>query len=228
MLIGIIFARGGSKGIPKKNIRMLGNMTLLERSIKTLAGIQNVDKIYVSSDNEEILELAISNNVNPIARPNALATDESPEFLSWKHAVNHIEADIGIDQFRFLSTPTTCPFKSHDDIKSIIESQRLNQNGISLGIVPAARNPHFNQMLINSDGTLGVVMPLQISGARRQDFPAYWDVTTCAYCCDSNIIKRYSAIDQIPLYGAKVAEFCRFDLDTEEDWNIAEVLQKGM
>lgn len=228
MLIGIIFARGGSKGIPKKNIRMLGDMTLLERSIETLAGAEIVDKIYVSSDNDEILELAISSHVHPIVRPKALATDESPEFLSWKHAVDYIETDVGIGQFTFVSTPTTCPFRTEEDIKSVIATQRLHQNGISLGIVPAARNPHFNQMRKNIDGTLRVVMPLHGSGMRRQDFPIYWDVTTCAYCCDSNIIKSHSAIDKIPLYGAEVSEFCRFDLDTEEDWNIAEALQKGM
>ena len=99
MLIGVVFARGGSKGIPKKNIRLLGKKTLLQRAIETLAEAEIADKIYVSSDNDEILELAISYNAFPIVRPKALATDDSPEFLSWKHAVNYIETDIDISQF---------------------------------------------------------------------------------------------------------------------------------
>lgn len=205
MLIGVVFARGGSKGIPRKNMRVLGKTTLLQRAIETLVQAEVADKIYVSSDNDEILELAISSNALPIVRPRALATDDSPEFLSWQHAVKYIETDVAIRQFTFVSTPTTCPFRTKEDIKSVIASQKSHQNGISLGIVPSARNPHFNQMRKNLDDTLTVVIPRAGNGMRRQDFPTYWDVTTCAYCCDSKIIKSHSTIDQIPLYGAKVA-----------------------
>ena len=228
MLIGVVFARGGSKGIPKKNIRVLGKKTLLQRAIETLAEAEIADRIYVSSDNDEILELAISNRALPIERPKALATDDSPEFLSWQHAVDYIENDINISQFTFVSAPTTCPFRTKEDIKSVIATQKLHQDGISLGIVPSARSPHFNQMRKNVDGTLTVLMPMSGNGVRRQDFPTYWDLTTCAYCCDSSVIKSYSAFDQIPLYGANVSEFCRFDLDTEEDWIIANTMQKGL
>ena len=150
------------------------------------------------------------------------------EFLSWKHAVDYIEADNKISQFTFVSTPTTCPFRTKEDIKTVIANQKTHLNGISLGIVPSARNPHFNQMRKNIDSTLTAIMPLPDSGTRRQDFPIYWDLTTCAYCCDSIIIKRHTALNQIPLYGAEVSEFCRFDLDTEEDWVIADTLQRGI
>ena len=214
--------------MPKKNIRKLGDITLLERAIKTLSRTELVDKIYVSSDDEKILDIAMSSSAVPIVRPRSLATDDSPEFLSWKHAVEYIESDNEINQFTFVSTPTTCPFRTREDIKSVIITQQKHPNGISLGIVPAARSPHFNQMRKNLDETLTPVIPIDTGGMRRQDFPTYWDVTTCAYCCDSNIIKNHSAIDQIPFYGTKVAEFCRFDLDTEEDWKIAQVLQKGI
>ena len=85
-----IFARGGSKGIPKKNILPLAGLPLLVHSINLAKSLKEVDEIFVSTDCEEISEIAKHQNVQVIKRPFELAQDNSPEWLAWQHAIKYV------------------------------------------------------------------------------------------------------------------------------------------
>ena len=86
-----IFARGGSKGVIGKNIRNLGGKPLLAHSIITAQNIDEISRIFVSTDDQDIAEVGIKYGAEIINRPVELAQDDSPEWLSWLHAIKWLE-----------------------------------------------------------------------------------------------------------------------------------------
>ena len=97
-----IFARGGSKGLPRKNVRKLAGKPLIAHSIDAAKEISSINKIFVSTEDPEIASIAKQNQAIVINRPSCLASDNSPEWLSWKHAINYTQDNFGTFQ-NFIS-----------------------------------------------------------------------------------------------------------------------------
>ena len=112
-----IFARGGSKGLPNKNIIDFGGLPLIVHSINIAKEISLIDKIIVSSDSDEILSISENHGAQTIKRPKDLASDEASEWLAWRHAVNVIKEKENFDLF--LSLPPTAPLRSKEDILNL-------------------------------------------------------------------------------------------------------------
>lgn len=228
MNIGFVFARGGSKGIPQKNVLKLGKKNLLERSIGALRSLNYIEHVFVSSDDPHILDVASKSKADVIVRPERLSGDEAPEFDAWKHAIRHVKASLGVDRFVFLSAPTTCPFRDKKDLERIVEVQKRNNQDLAIGVVKSARSPFFNQFEIDNAGILRLPLMGKSTATRRQDTPELWDATTAGYCLDSNLIEASSSLDQINIRPAYVSEMCRIDLDTLEDVKMAQLIYRGM
>ena len=90
-----IFARGGSKGLPGKNIKELVGKPLLQYSIDTALAIDEIEKVFVSTDDVDIANCAKQCGAIVIDRPAELATDQSPEWLSWRHAIDWVTEQYG-------------------------------------------------------------------------------------------------------------------------------------
>ena len=116
-----IFARGGSKGLPKKNILSISGKPLLIHSIRIAKSIKEIDSIYVSTDSEEIADLAFTENIEVIKRPSELAKDNSPEWLSWQHAIQFVYKREGHFNI-FVSLPTTAPLRIKEDVNRCIKA----------------------------------------------------------------------------------------------------------
>jgi len=93
-IVAVIFARGGSKGLPGKNLRILGDKPLIAWSIEHAKAVRRIDRVIVSTDSTEIAQVALKYGAEvPFIRPSDLAQDDSPEWLSWKHALNFLELE---------------------------------------------------------------------------------------------------------------------------------------
>ena len=103
-----VFARGGSKGIPRKNLQLLAGKPLLAWSIEMGQSLAEVERVFISTEDPEITETAISFGAEVITRPTELAQDTSPEWLAWQHAIKVAEEKQGRFE-RFLSLPATAP-----------------------------------------------------------------------------------------------------------------------
>ena len=90
-IFAFIFARGGSKGLPGKNLLNLDGKPLLAHSIMTAKNIDEISRIFVSTDSSEIAEVAIKYGAEVINRPSDLAQDNSPEWMAWAHSVSWLE-----------------------------------------------------------------------------------------------------------------------------------------
>ena len=143
-IFAFIFARGGSKGIPNKNLKKINQMTLLEHSINLAHKSKKIHKIIVSSDSNKILSLADKLGAIPLLRPKALATDKSPEWDSWKHAVKTTLKNNNFDIF--ISLSTTAPLRKLVDINTSLEAFTKNKPSILYTINNSSRNPYFNMV----------------------------------------------------------------------------------
>ena len=110
-----IFARGGSKGVPGKNIKEICGKPLIAYSIEIAKEIEYIEKIYVSTEDDNIANVAKKYGADIIPRPHNLAQDDSPEWLAWQHAVKWL-GEKGESFDIFVSLPATSPLRNKKDI----------------------------------------------------------------------------------------------------------------
>ena len=155
-----IFARGGSKGLPGKNVKHLAGKPLLQYSIETAQNSPSIDKVFVSTDDDDIANVALESGAILIKRPKELATDTSPEWLSWRHAVKWAEDNYG--QFNgFVSLPATSPLRSVEDVEAAIKKRSNIAADICISVTPSSRSPYFNMVKENEDGVVELVNKLE-------------------------------------------------------------------
>ena len=135
-ILAIILARKNSKRLPKKNLKKIGNKTLVEWSIHSLKNVKEVENIFVSTDDPKILKIAKKNGVlSPWLRPKYLSKDNTSSELATMHALKWYEKNVSnVDGF-FLIQPTT-PFRSKRNLKKAIKIfQKINKPIISVSRV---------------------------------------------------------------------------------------------
>ena len=217
-----IFARGGSKGIRKKNIRNLFGKPLIAYSLIMAKDILEIDEVFVSTDSNEIAEVAILYGANIIKRPANLAEDNSPEWLAWMHAVKWALEKYG-PFAKFLSLPATAPLRSKEDVKKCLEKFKL-KNDVILTMTEANRNPWFNMVKKNKEGLIELAIQSNEKLFRRQDAPLVYDLTTVAYVLHPNFILENKSIWDGNVHGIYVPKERAIDIDSEYDLKLAEYL----
>ena len=217
-----IFARGGSKGVPGKNIKEICGKPLIAYSIEIAKKIESIDKIFVSTEDNNIATVAKGYGAEIIPRPHNLAQDDSPEWLAWQHAVNWL-GEKGESFDIFISLPTTSPLRNIKDITQCLSSLD-EKTDMVVGITEATRSPYFNMVRKNDSGFIDILMKNDDSYTRRQDTPAIFDMTTVAYVARPEyIINSYSLFDG-NVKGIEIPAERSLDIDTELDFEIAEYL----
>ena len=217
-----IFARGGSKGVLDKNIKKICGKPLIAYSIKIAQEINNINKIYVSTEDENIANVAIGFGADIIPRPVSLAQDDSPEWLAWQHAIQWLE-EKGESFDVFISLPTTSPLRNKKDITQCLASLD-EKTDMVVGITEAVRSPWFNMVQKNDSGFLNVLMKNDIGYTRRQETPLVFDMTTVAYVSRPKFIKNATGVFDGKVKGVEVPSVRSLDIDTELDWEFAEYL----
>jgi CMP-N-acetylneuraminic acid synthetase len=137
-----IFARGGSKGLPGKNIRNICGKPLIAWSIEQALAVESINGVIVSTDSQEIAEVSREFGAEvPFLRPNHLAQDESPEILSWKHALNFLLERDGVLPSVMLSLPATAPLREASDIKNCLDLFNEGDSDVVITVSESYRNP---------------------------------------------------------------------------------------
>ena len=115
-----IFARGGSKGLKNKNIKLFNGKPLIYYSINLAKKNKKIKKIFVSSDDKKILKISRKYGAEIILRPKSLSRDNSLELNAWKHAINYLK-EKGENFDNFISLPCTSPLRNSKDINSALQ-----------------------------------------------------------------------------------------------------------
>jgi CMP-N-acetylneuraminic acid synthetase len=221
--VAFIFARGGSKGLPGKNIRPLGGKPLIAWSIEHAIAVKRIERVIVSTDSEEIAAVARKYNAEvPFIRPSDLAQDDSPEWLPWRHALNFLLETTGALPEVMVSVPTTVPLRLPVDIESCLDEYEKGDADIVITVTDAHRSPYFNMVKINADDTVGLVNPPQSAIAHRQDAPVVYDMSTVCYVVRPEFVMTHNAIFEGRVKAVHVPTERAIDIDTLLDFQMAE------
>lgn len=223
--IAFIFARGGSKGLPGKNTRLLGGKPLIAWAIEHAQAVPRIKRVIVSTDSQEIADVARAYGAEvPFMRPAELARDDSPEWLAWRHALNFVRETADALPDVMLSVPATAPLRQPIDIENCLDSFAQGGADMVITVTDAHRSPYFNMVKTNIDGTVGLVIPPFGAIARRQDAPIVYDIATVAYVVKPEFVMTHQAAFEGRVRAVHVPPERSIDIDTLLDFRIAECL----
>ncbi len=226
--IAYVFARGGSKGVPGKNLRPLGDRPLIAFPVETALASGLFERVIVSTDSEEIAEVARRYGAEtPFMRPAALATDAASEWLAWQHALNETGRLYGLPDV-FVSLPATSPFRNTGDVLRCVERLEA-QPAVDIVITgrKAERSPWFNMVRLDDEGLARVVIQPDGQIVRRQDAPEVFDVTTVAYAAKPAFILAARGLWDGRVGLIEVPAERALDIDTPFDLFIAECIARA-
>lgn len=217
-----VFARGGSKGVPGKNIRPLAGKPLIAHAIETACKSKYIERVVVSTDDKAIAAAAKAAGAEvPFMRPPELATDESPEWLAWQHAIKN----TGVKDI-FVSVPATCPFRSVEDIDRCIETlMKQYDTDVVITATPAHSNPYFTGITADKNGLVSLVASPSGRVVRRQDAPRVWNIVGVAYAARPDFVLHAQGLWDGKVRMVEVPQERALDIDTEFDFKIAELLK---
>tara|TARA_A200000113_G_scaffold225860_1_gene248375 strand:- start:862 stop:1581 length:720 start_codon:yes stop_codon:yes gene_type:complete len=228
-VFAFIFARGGSKGLPKKNIKLINGKPLIAWSIEQAKVARNVDRVFVSTDCPEISSIAQNFGAEvPFLRPSKLAADDSPELLSWKHALIYLKENEGISPDVMVSVPPTSPLRLSFDIDKCIEKFLEGNSDVTITVSKSSRNPYFNMVEFDKNNLVRQLMPLGKTTFRRQDAPKVFDITTVAYASSPKFVLSNDSLfsENSRINAIEVPSERAIDIDNLLDFEIAEFLMK--
>lgn len=226
-VLGIITARGGSKGIPGKNLKLLAGRPLLDYSIDA-ANDTPLDRLILSTEDKKIADAARSLGCEvPFMRPAELARDETPHLPVLQHAVKWLKDNEGYQPDIVLTLQPTSPLRSAADIAAALRMLELSGADSVVSVNEVAAHAHPMRMLhVDGSGfaTLFVSgQPVKRRINRRQDLPQAWVMNGAIYACRTEIL--FAA--EPSMYGDRVVAYPMppersISIDDLEDWAAAE------
>lgn len=224
-VVALICARGGSKGLPGKNIRPLAGKPLIAWAIDQARAVKRISRVIVSTDSEEIAAVAREAGAEvPFLRPAELAQDNSPEWLVWRHALNYLKETDGGYPDALMVVPATAPLRAVEDLERCLDEYEKGGADMVITVTDANRSPYFNMVKALPDGTMGLVIPPEGSITRRQDAPVVYDMTTVAYVARPEFVMTRNGTFEGRVRHVHIPAERALDIDTPLDFRIAECL----
>ncbi len=218
----IIPARGGSKGIPRKNIKTFAGKPLICHSIDHARAFAYDADICVSTDSEEIAQTVRGYGMEvPFMRPASLATDSAGTYGVLLHALDFYR-DRGIEYQRMVLLQATSPLRRIEDIRAAIDLWTPEIDMV-VSVKEAATNPYYNAYETDADGCLHISKG-DGRFTRRQDAPKVWEYNGAVYVITTDSLRRMPMSDFPKRIPSPMDAARSVDLDTPLDWQIAEAL----
>ncbi len=227
-VIGIIPARGGSKGVPRKNIRLLAGKPLIAYTIEAALAAKSLDRVIVSTDEKEIARVAKEYRAEvPFLRPKHLANDTTPDLPIFQHALQYLEDNEGYKPDIIVHLRPTTPFKSGKLIDEAVNKLiSTGADGIRT-VCLVDYHPYWMKKL-EGDRILPF-MELDKEYPRRQDLPPVYEANGVV-----DVTRRKFIMDEGRMLGDDIrAIFMEpipsLDIDSELDFLVAEkILEEGL
>ena len=226
-VFGIIPARGGSKGLPGKNLRVLGRLTLVAHAVASARESSRLTRFIVSTDDPRIREEARRRKAEaPFLRPAELATDEAGMVPVLQHAVRWLEATAGVRPDLIVTLQPTSPFRTGADVDRTIQ-KLLDTGADSAQTVSEATYHPFFMKTLDGDRTVPL-FPEGHKFVRRQDAPPVYQPSGSVYVTRYHVLMEQGRVlgddNRAVVQGFEVA----VNIDTEWDFLLAElILRQG-
>lgn len=221
--IATICARGGSRGVPGKNIRPLLGKPLIVYTIEQALACKRIDAVYVSTDDEAIAAIARTAGARvPFLRPAELATAEAPKLPVIRHLVAAVEAQ-GTAAERIVDLDPTSPLRDLADIDACLALLDEATDVVITGY-EAEKNPYFNMVEAGADGSVRLVKPPAQGVHTRQSAPRVYAMNASVYVwhrrtLDKGLWDGRARLHVMPRERS-------VDIDSELDFKLVELLMK--
>ena len=228
-VLGLIPARGGSKGVSRKNVRALAGKPLLQWTVEAALAARTLTSVVVSTDDEEIASVGRRCGATvPFLRPVELAEDDTPTLPVVQHAVRALEKFGDRFDAVCLLQPTS-PFRKCADIDACVEL--LATSGadavISVLRVPPEYNPHWVYFTA-SDGSLSLSTGESEPLPRRQVLPAAFHRDGSVYVTRRDVVMENNSLYGRRVIGYELTQPCAINIDTPADWLRAESMMQEL
>lgn len=220
-----ILARGGSKGVPGKNIRSLGGKPLIAHSVEQALASALFDAVAVSSDDDAILKAGeMAGATHMVVRPPELASDTAAKLPAICHCVEQVEREVVLKFDTITDLQPTSPLRLSKDIVdavSLLEGTRCPN--VITGSA-AKCSPYFNLVEEREDGTVGLSKPTDPPLVRRQDAPRTFDMNGSIYVWQRDVLMAGVGLFLPETRLQEMPEARSADIDTEVDFQFVEFL----
>jgi CMP-N,N'-diacetyllegionaminic acid synthase len=222
--IGIIPARGGSKGIPRKNIKLLADKPLIAWTIEAALDSHGLDRVIVSTDDEQIAKISREWGAQvPFLRPARLAEDNSPAIAVVLHALDQMDLKESFCPDYVLLLQPTSPLRTSQDIDNARQMASRHNADAVVSICVANPHPYLTKRL-SEDGTIADFVPLDKVYTRRQDFPPAYALNGAIYLNRRSSLLREKTFHPVGTYGYVMPEENSIDIDNPWDFHLADLI----
>jgi N-acylneuraminate cytidylyltransferase/CMP-N,N'-diacetyllegionaminic acid synthase len=222
-----ICARGGSKGVPGKNVRDLLGRPLIAHSIEQAKASGLFEAVAVSSDSEAILAAAEAHGADVLVRrPDEMATDTAGKLPAIQHCFESAEQALGKHFPVFVDLDATSPLRIPEDIQGAV--RLLEETGCSSVITgaPARRSPYFNLVEQDENGVVGLSKKAEKPILRRQDAPRCFDMNASIYVWRRDVFLASPAVFYADTRLYEMPESRSIDIDSDRDWEMVGLLMR--
>lgn len=219
--IVVIPARGGSKGIPKKNIKKLGGKPLIEYTISAAREVFEDKEIIVSTDDLKIKKVVEGTGLKvPFLRPNYLSTDTANTRDVLIHAIDFVESQ-GKDVDVLVLLQPTSPFRKGHHIREAFDLFKEHQGlDMVVSVKETDANPYY--VLFEEDEHGFLTKSKEGNFTRRQDCPTVWECNGAIYIINIKTLRKRSISEFERIKKYPMDRSCSLDIDDEYDWLMAE------
>jgi|TARA_Y100000310_G_scaffold214702_1_gene215649 N-acylneuraminate cytidylyltransferase/CMP-N,N'-diacetyllegionaminic acid synthase len=223
-ILCVITARGGSKGIPGKNIKDLGGKPLIAYSIEQAKKSKLITHSIVSTDDKEIAEVSKKHGGEvPFMRPSELAEDDTPHLPVMRHAVSFMEEKLGIIFDYIVIFQPTSPFRTVEDIDCTIQKLVDTKANSAVSVCEVETKYHPMKMKkLEGDKVLPYFIPE--SSTLRQELPKAYKRSSAVYAMDRTHLMEGESLYGDHIVGHIVPANRSIDIDVPFDWTLAEYM----
>jgi len=229
-ILCVIGARGGSKGLPGKNIRDLLGKPLIAWTIEQALSTPEISRVVVSTDSPEIAAVAKGYGAEvPFMRPEELAQSETGKFQVWKHALAACEMHYHERYDAYVDLDCTSPLRAPEDISAAItQFTNSREQGIDavFSVCQARKNPYFNLVEEDAKGAMKISKSLPGKVLCRQNAPKVYEHVASIYVLDPDYILKGDHLLDGHAEGYDIGEGKSLDVDSEFDFGLVEFLMR--
>lgn len=225
-MLTVIPARGGSKGVPGKNLRPIAGKPLVVWSVEAALAARGAGPVTVSSDSAEILATAaVSARVTALRRPPELAQDATPILPVYRHAVEEFERASGKSVDYMIGLEPTTPFRLPSDIEGCLDKAVKDGADVLVSVKATSENPYFVLVEPRKDDPRWFEQSKKSSATRRQDVPPVYTINGAVYVFTRKALFALDSLYQTERLGIYEMPWERsVDLDSESDFALADFL----
>lgn len=224
-VVGLVTARGGSKGVPRKNVLPVGGKPLIAWTVEAALASSHIDRVIVSTDDPEILQVAGQYGAEtPFLRPPELAHDKAGHTGVVVHAIRWLR-EHGDHPTYIMTLQPTSPFRTAADIDAAIELAYKRDAKSVMSVKPATEHPMWAKQ-INSAGEVQPFIRDELNSAQRQSLPDCYTINGAIYLNRCEDLEREQVMVPTGTLAYVMSPETSVDIDTPWDFHIADLLMR--